>query len=552
MTRLPHLRAGLISATLVVLVVAAWLLIAPTQIGGETSYVTTTGISMSPHFHSGDLGVVRPAADYHVGDIVAYHSKTLRIVVLHRIIAVKGNGFVTKGDHNDFVDPDRPARADVVGKLAFRVPHGGLVLHWLHTPFMAALLCGGMALLLFLGAKQRRRRRDRRRPLDERGIRQLEPLRASRDRHAFYEGHEQSIFTTCAVVALVFLAFGALAFTRSTTKPSADKTPYTEKVSFGYHAKASAGPVYTDGVVSTGDPIFVKLVHDVHVKAHYRLEAKAPHHLGGTMELVLQLSSPTGWSRTIQLAAPKRFTGDYAAADASLDVRQLRSLIGKVEKLTGTSAGSPYSVEVTPRVHLAGTLGDEPITSDYAPALKLLLDPLKLRPDTGSSDAGGDASAADERTAAFNPKRAGSVSSSTTQANTLTIHDVGVSVPTARWLAVIGLLLGVAGALITATGLLRDPYDPTRHVDRYRHLIVPIAGTTFDPARPPIDVTSIGALAQLAERSERLILHHQRDGVDTYLVDDEGTLYRYQAHSHLRQIPALSVVDGSVYEAATR
>ena len=177
MTRLPHLRAGLISATLVVLVVAAWLLVAPTQIGGETSYVTTSGISMSPRFHSGDLGVVRPAAEYRVGDIVAYHSKTLHIVVLHRIIAVKGDRFVTKGDNNDFVDPDQPARADVVGKLAYRVPHGGLVLHWLHTPFMAALLCGGMALLLFMGAKQRRRRRDRRRPAAERGTRQLEPLR---------------------------------------------------------------------------------------------------------------------------------------------------------------------------------------------------------------------------------------------------------------------------------------------------------------------------------------------------------------------------------------
>ena len=552
MTRLPHLRAGLISATLVVLVVAAWLLIAPTQIGGETSYVTTTGISMSPRFHSGDLGVVRPAATYHVGDIVAYHSKTLRIVVLHRIIAVKGNRFVTKGDNNDFVDPDHPARADVVGKLAFRVAHGGLVLHWLHTPFMAALLCGGMALLLFMGAKQRRRRRDRRRPRDERGIRQLEPLGKARDHHSIYETHEKTVFTTCAVVALVCLAVGALAFTRPTTKPSADKTPYTEKVSFGYHAKASAGPVYPDGVVSTGEPIFVKLVHDVHVKAHYRLHAKAPHHLGGTMELVLQLSSPTGWSRTIQLAAPKRFTGDYATADATLDVQSLRSLIRKVEKLTGSSAGSPYSVEVTPRVHLAGTLGDDPFTSDYAPALKLQLDPLKLRPDTSSSSAGGDASAADQLAAAFNPKRDGSVSASTTQANTLTIHDIGVSVPTARWLAVIGLLLGVAGTLITGAGVLRDPYDPTKHVDRYRHLIVPIAGTTFDPARPPIDVTSIGALAQLAERSERLILHHQREGVDTYLVDDEGTLYRYQAHSHLRQIPALSVVDGAAYEPAAR
>ena len=66
---------------------------------------------------------------------------------------------------------------------------------------------------------------------------------------------------------------------------SRDKTPYTEKVSFGYHAKAAAGPVYPDGVVSTGDPIFVKLVRRVRVKAHYRLEAAAAHRVGGTMEV---------------------------------------------------------------------------------------------------------------------------------------------------------------------------------------------------------------------------------------------------------------------------
>ena len=64
-------------------------------------------------------------------------------------------------------------------------------------------------------------------------------------------------------------------------------------------------------------------------------------------------------------------------------------------------------------------------------------------------------------------------------------------------------------------------------------------------------MTSIHALAQLAERSERLILHDQRDGADTYLVDDEGTLYRYQAHPvGLHQLPALSVVDDSIYEGA--
>ena len=104
------------------------------------------------------------------------------------------------------------------------------------------------------------------------------------------------------------------------TKPVAKKTPYTEKVSFGYHAKAPAGPVYPDGVVKTGDPIFLKLVHRVRVKTHYRLDATSPQRLGGTMEVLLRLTSPTGWTRTIQLAAPKAFKGDYASADVILDL----------------------------------------------------------------------------------------------------------------------------------------------------------------------------------------------------------------------------------------
>ena len=123
---------------------------------------------------------------------------------------------------------------------------------------------------------------------------------------------------------------------------------------------------------------------------------------------------------------------------------------------------------------------------------------------------------------------------------------------TARWIALIGFLLAASAALLSGVRLLGDSSDPTSHIHRYRHLIVPIAGTTYDPARPPIDVTSIHALAQLAERSERLILHHQRDGADTYLVDDEGTLYRYQpVAAPARQYPALSAVDDSVYEGAT-
>jgi hypothetical protein len=326
-------------------------------------------------------------------------------------------------------------------------------------------------------------------------------------------------------------------------------------VSFGYHATAPAGPVYPDGVIKTGDPIFLKLVHRVRVKAHYRLDATAPQRLGGTMEVLLRLTSPTGWTRTLQLAAPKAFKGDYASADVILDVPSLQSLVRKVDKLTGVAPGSAYNLSVIPRVHVAGTLASQPLTSDYAPEMNLQLDALQLRAAAASPTPAAGAPAAsdkDKGKGGLTPSRSGNVTSLSTASTSLTVRGHDLPVTTARWIALIGFLLAASGALLSGLRLLADSSDPTAHIHRYRHLIVPIAGTTYDPARPPIDVTSINALAQLAERSERLILHEQRNGADTYLVDDEGTLYRYQAHpARGLQLPALSVVDDSIYEGAT-
>jgi hypothetical protein len=506
---------------------------------------------MQPRFHTGDLAVVRPADHYKVGDVVAYHSKILHLVVMHRIVAVEGDRYVTRGDNNDFVDPDRPSRADVLGKLSVRVAHGGRVLRWLHTPFMAALLTGGMALMLFMGAKQQRLRRDRRRAPEARATRAVDAPAASRHPDGILGADGHSVFIASGVAVVAFLALGALALAHPATKPVSVKTPYTEKASFGYHARASAGPVYPDGVVKTGDPIFLKLVHRVRVKAHYRLAAGAPHRLGGTMEVLLRLNSPTGWTRTIQLAAPRRFTGDYAAADVMLDLPRLQSLIRKVEKLTGGSQGAAYDLSVVPRVHLTGTLASAPLTTNFAPELKLKLDALQLSHPAAGSIASGQTAPADAKDD-LNPSRPGTVAASTTAPNTLGVRRFHLPVDAARWIALVGFLLAASAALLTGMRLLDDQSNPTARINRYRHLIVPIAGTTYDPARPPIDVTSISALAQLAERSERLILHHQRDGADTYLVDDEGTLYRYQASPNgARQLPALSVVEDTIYEPAT-
>jgi hypothetical protein len=58
-------------------------------------------------------------------------------------------------------------------------------------------------------------------------------------------------------------------------------------------------------------------------------------------------------------------------------------------------------------------------------------------------------------------------------------------------------------------------------------MIVPIVAGE-DLGWPAVDVPTIKALAKLAESGQRLILHSRSGEVDTYMVNDEGTVYRYQ------------------------
>jgi hypothetical protein len=107
---------------------------------------------------------------------------------------------------------------------------------------------------------------------------------------------------------------------------------------------------------------------------------------------------------------------------------------------------------------------------------------------------------------------------------------LGVPVTTVRWLSLTALLIFALLALRAASrepGAAQDPAE--RIKGRYKHLIVPVSSVTTDPDHPPIDVRTIEALAQLAERSERLILHDHQQDVDNYLIDDQGTMFRFQA-----------------------
>jgi signal peptidase len=138
--------------------VAAWLVLAPAQLGGPLRYVVVDGSSMEPVLSSGDLALVRASGDVRVGDAVLYRDRVLGVDVLHRIVEVEEGRFVLKGDANGFLDDARLRPNDVEGELWFSIPRAGSAIVWAKEPLHAAVAVF-VVTLLGLGGEARRTRR---------------------------------------------------------------------------------------------------------------------------------------------------------------------------------------------------------------------------------------------------------------------------------------------------------------------------------------------------------------------------------------------------------
>jgi signal peptidase I len=520
-----------LTGALVALAAVAWHFFAPSNIGGSTRYVVTSGVSMQPHFHTGDLALTRPASTYKVGDVVAYHSTLLHVTVLHRIIARHGNRYVFKGDNNNFIDPVQPTRAELLGKLWIHVRHGGFVLKALHAPIVAAVLCVLVGLFAVFGGGRQRARRNRRRQGGSGSKRPGIPLvNGPRHHDGTRPTNYGALLAASAFAVAVFAVLAAIAFARPAHHRTEKVTPFTQRVTFAYSAHVRRNAVYPDGKVSTGDPVFLSMVRQLNLHIDYRLASGVPTDLTGSEKVVLTMTGPSGWKRTFLLTPSTRFSGSHTSTDVSLDLAQLQGLLSEIEKLTASPGFGTFSLSVGPQVHVSGTLAGRPVNTSFHPALSFSFASGQLQVAAGASGTAGASSpgASASSPADFSQSQNGSVSAPATAATALPVFGIAPQIATLRWIAVIGLLISIAVALYFYLRKRGEPFEESfRIMAQYGHMIVPIVGGE-DLGWPPVDVTSIKALVRLAESGQRLILHNRSGDVDTYMVNEEGTVYRYQ------------------------
>jgi len=141
---------SLLGSILIWIIVAidAWYLW-PTQLGGSTSMVIVSGVSMEPTYFSGDLVISRKIAP-EVGDVIVYAPASLGgPQVVHRIIGGNAtDGWQMQGDNNNFVDPFTPKGDEVRGVVLVHYANFGRVTVLLLNPIVWALMLIAAIVLL--------------------------------------------------------------------------------------------------------------------------------------------------------------------------------------------------------------------------------------------------------------------------------------------------------------------------------------------------------------------------------------------------------------------
>jgi signal peptidase I len=496
-----RLSGGVMNGLLVACLAAIWIAFAPAKLGGQVSYVMINGISMEPNYHTGDLALVRRQAEYRVGDIVTYHDARLNANIIHRIIDVKGDNFILKGDNNAWIDLYEPTFDEILGKLWIYLPRFGTAILWIKQPINMALAVGLLGGVFIMDGNSQKPNKIGKRKNKAGGSRM---------------GTFQMGLYLFGLLALIFLALSMFAFTRPVLR-TADKIKYQQTGTFFYSASGTLG-VYDTGAARSGEPVFTKLTCKLNLGFVYFMASNQPVAISGSQYFdAMVVDTQSGWKRTIPLKADTKFSGSNFTSTATFDLCQAQTLIASVEQKTGLHSGS-YTLDITAHISTGGKISSQTFTDTFEPKLTFNFDSLHFYLVKDSS-----------KTDPMKTVLDGTLTSTTMVDNTLSLFGATLPVGKTRTIALIGLVISLGGL----GGLGFYFYQTSKGSPeavitiKYGPLLMEVHDLRPDTLTPVIDVTTIDDLAKLAERQSAMIMHTVCEDVHYYFVQAEGTTYRY-------------------------
>ena len=484
----------------IVLSIIIWLQFAPVKLGGQANYVIVDGNSMEPGFQLGDLVVVRKTSSYLIGDIVTYRDAQLSANIIHRIIGYDQDRFVTKGDNNSWIDSYEPVRDEIIGKLWIHIPKLGRGFVWLRVPLNMALTMGLLGGILMAGMlikpPQNGNRRNR--------------------SSGLIDGMLEGLLFVTGFVFLAFLGLGIFTFTRPLTAP-ADNIQYQQEGFFFYSA-TGAPTVYDTDTVHSGEPIFPKLTCFLNVGFAYNILSAQLQGISGSYQMVARvMDNQSGWQRTIPMVQETAFKSNSYFTMTTLDLCQVETMVNLVEQETGLHAGT-YDLDIVMHVATASTMAGTAITDTFDPTLVFKFDKTHffLAADPSKADP-------------MHFSKQGQAGNANLQANTIPLLGWQPSVLSLRVISLLGLGLSLVLLMMTGWYVFNKARQSPDALFRLKYgaLLVDVYEQNLDPTAQVIDVSSMDDLAKLAERQNTMILHMIVNFLHYYLVQSNGTVYRY-------------------------
>jgi signal peptidase I len=500
-------RAASLSAVAALLLAAVWFLW-PAALGGGATFVSTHGSSMQPRFSTGDLAVLRAADSYAVGDVVAYRSESLDTVVMHRIVSGDANGFVTQGDNNDWLDEDRPADDEILGRLFVRIPAAGKVIDAARAPgalpFAAAAGIGVLGLAHRPRARRGSRAARRRRPAFS--------LPSSGGFSTLIRARARQISVACGAVALLAATGLGVLLSLPATQTDVRTLHVLQQGQFSYTGTAVAGTTYPTGVLATGDTVWTRLARQVTVSFTDTVGGPGVADLHGALRLDVVLAAADGWSAVLATGPVAALEGGTATARVVVDPEQAATLLRRHLTEIGTPGGTA-TLTVTPVAQTTGTAEGRAFTAGAPAGLAFTMDAASLRP-------------AGKAEAALAPTLSTPVEVEEATPRRLQVLSAAVPVGIARIVAAVVLavaLLALGAAAWVGRSDRKDVADQflVRHADR----ILPVA--SLAPGAAVVDVVDAESLHRVAERFDTLVLHHAAPEEDVFVVRDVDMTYRF-------------------------
>jgi signal peptidase I len=492
--------------------VVIWIAFAPTKIGGRASYVLVNGISMEPNYHTGDLVIVHKVETYQVGDVVTYRDAILGEYIIHRIIDIKQDKYVFKGDNNSWIDVYRPTQEEIVGKQWIYIPKLGKIFEWIRVPLHLALiivLLGGVFMKSMIKSEK-----------------QGNQNRSSEGFGGMLEGGLY-LFGICT---LIFLGLAVFAFIRPSTRP-ADMIKYQQESHFSYSATGT--PIlYDSNMVQSGEPIFPKLACFLNVDFTYSASGDQLQGVSGAHQLVARvMDEQSGWQRTIPINQSTAFSGNMFTSASTVDLCEVIALVNTLEQETGLRANS-YTLEIIPQVKMTANVAGTQITDSFDPKLVFRFDEVHffLTTPKGQDDP-------------LNFYQQSSTQNLNVVASTISILGLKPTVSKVRMIALFGLAVSLTGVILLGLKAFATAQQSQEEWIqlKYSSLLVNVYERDIQPTASLIDVTTIDELAKLADRLNTVILHMTLNFLHCYLVQGNGVAYRFVLSSGKRNTPEIAL-----------